>query len=172
MDTALIEAAIRKAIAKGASKVRPMYNPPHDLDVVRTYTDVGMNPEDLAAYVLELRRDPEMERFDEKFATLATGGGTRITLHLIAKLLLADAILTKDIAQTVARFRSYVQKNRAPVMAVMAVRGVRSYTEVALGPDIRLVTVKSLPPSIQRGALMGQACFLIPLQSPSQQSPP
>ena len=54
MDTALIEAAIRKAIAAGASPrprcIRPQ-SPPHDIDVVRARTSVGMTPEDLSAYV-------------------------------------------------------------------------------------------------------------------------
>jgi hypothetical protein len=159
LDTALIEAAIRKAIAAGASAAPPMYpsaNPPHDVDVVRARTSVGMPPEDLSAYVSELRRDPQMQRFDAMFATAGTGGGVRLSLHLIATLLLADAIFSGDIPQTVARFRSYVEKNRARVMAVMAVRGVMSHAEVSLGPDIRLVPVKSLPPSIQRGALLSR----------------
>ena len=65
-------------------------------------------------------------------------------------------IFSGDIPQTIAQFSSYVEKNRARVMAVMAVRGVRSHEEILLGPDIRLVPIKSLPPSIQRGALLSQ----------------
>jgi hypothetical protein len=161
MDTALIEAAIQKAIAAGARAASAMYpsaTPPHDSDLVRAHTQVGISPEGLSAYVSDLQRVPQMKRFDKMFATStsALGGEVRVTLQLIARLLLADAISSCDIAQTVSRFRSYLDKNHARVMAVMTVRGVRSDEEVPLGPDIRLVPINSLPPSVQRGALLGQ----------------
>ena len=81
MDTALIEAAIQEAIAAGASAVHPIYpsaTPPHDIDVVRTHTDVGITAKDLSAYVSELQRDPQMKRFDEMFATSPLGGEVRV----------------------------------------------------------------------------------------------
>jgi hypothetical protein len=160
LDTTLIEAAIQKAIAAGACAAPALYSSatrPYDIDLVRARTTVNfIQEEGLSAYVSDLQRDPQMQRFDDMFATLAIGGPIRVSLSSVANMLLADAISSGDIAQTVARFRSYLGKNRARVMAVMAVQGVRSDEEVSLGPDIRLVPINSIPPSIQRGALLGQ----------------
>jgi hypothetical protein len=160
LDTTLIEAAIQKAIAAGACAAPAMYpsaTPPYDIDLVRARTTVNfIQEEGLSAYVSDLQRDPQMRRFDDMFATLAIGDPIRVSLRTVANMLLADAISSGDIAQTVARFRSYLGKNRARVMAVMAVQGVRSDEEVSLGPDIRLVPINSIPPSVQRGASLGQ----------------
>jgi hypothetical protein len=164
MDAALIESALRKAMAAGASAAPPMNQsaqPSHDINLITAQTVVGISAEGWSAFISDLQRDPHMKRFDEMFATSPIGGEVRVSLDLIAKLLLANAISSGDITQTVSRFMAYLDKNHAPVMAVMTVRGIRADEEVALGPDIRLVPIKSLPPSVQRGALMGQPSALV-----------
>jgi hypothetical protein len=63
---------------------------------------------------------------------------------------LARAIASDDVSGTVDTFCSFVEKNAAPMIAVMAVSGLKTAQEVPLGPHIRLVPLISLPPSDQR----------------------
>ena len=158
VDRAVLETALRKAISSGASAVSPIYssNLASDLDIVRTHTDVGIEQEAFNAYVSEIERDPQIASFQGAFATSPFGGGVSVGIAGFGRLLLAEAISSGDVPETVKHFRAYVEKNSAPVIAVMAVSGVRVDQEVQLGPDIRLVPMASLPPSIQRGAALGQ----------------
>jgi hypothetical protein len=101
-----------------------------------------------------------MARFDSAYVSLGLGGSIRTNLASIARLLLARAIASGDVRGTVEAFRSYVEKNSASTIAVMAVSAaVKIEREVRLGADIRLVPLRSLSPSMQRGAALGQAYF-------------
>ncbi|MGP0095181.1 MAG: hypothetical protein ACLPKB_35295 [Xanthobacteraceae bacterium] len=161
MDRKLIEQAIQKAIKAGAVSAPAIPGTPlnSDLNFVRGQVDVGIEPAAFDNYLAELKRDPEMAQFDCTFATIPTGGGVSSDLKSIGRLLLARAIASGDVTGTVETFCSYVENNKAPVLAVMAVSGVKTSTEVKLGPDIKLVPILSLPPSMQRGAALGQDHF-------------
>jgi hypothetical protein len=97
-----------------------------------------------------------MRRLDSAFATVPTGGGISAYLDSMGRRLLARAIASGDVSGTVEAFRSYIEKNAAPMIAVIAVAGVRAAREVRLGQDIRLVPITSLSPSVQRGQALGQ----------------
>jgi hypothetical protein len=156
MDTELIETAIRNAVAAGASPAPPLFPAQStlcDLDLVRAQTQAHTDA--FEEYIAELRGDPTLSAFEgDTFATTTTGRDS-VRLPFIARLLLAQAISSGDIADTVQRFSAYLDRNRAKALAVMTVTGVTSQ-EAQLGPDIRLVPLASLPPSIQRGAALGQ----------------
>jgi hypothetical protein len=166
MDTKLVEEAIRKAIKAGAAQARPnpLLPPDCDLDLERIQTDVEIEAQVLEDYLADLRRDQQMARFDSALVTTLTGLGTGTSLAGVARRLLARAIASGDVTGTVERFRSYVEKNFAPMIAVMTVRGAKTAREVKLGPDIRLVPITSLPPSWLRGQALGQSP--IPTGSP------
>jgi hypothetical protein len=153
MDAKLVEEAIRKAITGGAAQARP--NPLLPGDEERVQTDVEIDPQVLEDYVADLRRDRQMARFDAAFVTVPTGYGAGTSLVSVARLLLARAIASGDASGTVETFRSYVEKNSAPMIAVMAVRGVKTTREVRLGPDIRLIPLTSVPPSWIRWQALG-----------------
>ncbi len=158
MDTEIVEQAIRKAIRSGAVPARP--NPlmsGNDADLFRAQTDVDIEPQALEDFVTDLMRDSEMARLDSAFATVATGGGHGARLASRARLLLARAMASGDVTGTVETFRSYIEKNAAPMDAVMAVAGIKAAPEMRLGPDIRLTPITSLSPSLQRGEALGQA---------------
>ncbi len=157
MDTKLVEEAIRKAIKGGAAQARPNpLLPDSDMNLARTQTDVEIEPQVLEDYLADLMRDQQMARLDSAFATVPTGGGTGTRLPAIARRLLARAIASGDVSGTVEAFRGYIEKNAAPMTAVMAVSGVKSLGEVRLGPDIRLVPMTSLSPSWPRGEALGR----------------
>ena len=96
-----------------------------------------------------------MARFNSAFVTVPTGYGASSSLVSVARLLLARAIVSGDVSGTVETFRSYVEKNSAPMIAVMAVRGAKTTREVRLGPDIRLLPLTSVPPSWLRWQALG-----------------
>ncbi len=100
-----------------------------------------------------------MARFDSAYAAMGLGGSFRTNLESMGRLLLARAIASGDVRGTVETFRSYIERNSAPIIAVMAVSGVRTAKEVRLGPDIQLVPMASLPASMQRGEALGQSHF-------------
>ncbi len=161
MDRKLIGDAIHKAIKGGAVQAPslPGTRPNDDVNFVRAQTDVGIELSVLEDYVNDLKCDSDMALFDSTFATVPTGGGISTNLRSISKLLLTQAISSGDVSGTVERFCSYIEKNSTSVLAVMAVSGVKIATEVSLGPDIKLVPMKSLSPSTQRGAALGQDYF-------------
>ena len=121
MDTKVIEEAIHKAIERGAvqASANPLI-PPNDIDLVRTETDVQIEPGVLEHYIADLKRDHQMARFNSAFVTVPTGLGAGTSLQRVARLLLARAIVSGDVSGTVETFRSYVEKNSAPMTAVMA----------------------------------------------------
>jgi hypothetical protein len=133
--------------------------PSADVNIVRAQTDVGIDQKVFEELVADLGRDPEMLRFNTTFATAPTGGGISTNLQSMARLLLARVIATDDLSGTVSLFRSYIETNRAPVIVVTAISGVTTPKEVSLGPDIKLVPMASLPPSVQRGEAFGQDHF-------------
>ncbi len=106
-----------------------------------------------------------MTRFDSAFVTVPTGFGTSSSLKSVAVPLLARAIVSGDVSGTVETFRSYVEKNSAPMFAVMAVWGAKTTREVRLGPDIRLLPLTSIPPSWPRWQALGHA----PIPPPDNQ---
>jgi hypothetical protein len=130
-----------------------------DASWVRTQTDVGIEPPVFDAYVTDLRADPDMVAFDGKFANVPHGGGVSVGLPGIARLLLARAIATNDVAGTVERFASYVADNAADATVVMAISGIKVDRAISLGPDISLIPMSTLPPSTQRGMALGQSPF-------------
>jgi hypothetical protein len=160
MDAKLVEEAIHRAI-KGGAVVAPI-NPPlaprgWEENVIGARTQVQIAPLVLEEYLADLRRDRQLTRLESAYVTMPTGGGTSIGLQSIALSLLERAIDSDNVAGTVETFRSYIEKNTAPVIAVMAVAGVKTPAKVRLGPQIRLVPITSLPPSWQRGDAMGQS---------------
>ena len=167
MDTKLVEEAIRKAIKAGAAQARP--NPllplDYDMDLERIQTDVEIEAQVLEDYIADLKRDQQMARFDSAFVTVPTGFGTSSSLKSVAVPLLARAIVSGDLSGTVETFRSYVEKNSAPMIAVMAVWGAKTTREVRLGPDIRLLPLTSIPPSWPRWQALGHA----PIPPPGNQ---
>jgi hypothetical protein len=103
MDTKLVEEAIRKAINAGATpaRVNPLLLPGTDLDLARTETDVEIEPQVLEDYLADLRRDPQMARFDSAFVTVPTVYGASSSLQPVGRLLLACAIASEDVTGTV-----------------------------------------------------------------------
>jgi hypothetical protein len=157
MDTKLVEEAIRKAIKGGAAQARPnpLLPPGDEMDLERVQTDIEIEPQVLEDYVADLKRDQQMARFDSAFVTVPTGYGASSSLVSVARLLLARAIVSGDTSGTVETFSSYVEKNSAPMIAVMAVRGAKTTREVRLGPNIRLLPLTSVPPSWIRQQALG-----------------
>ena len=161
MNTQLIEEAIQKAIDGGAVQAPPIpgMHPDSDLNFIRAQTDIEIEPTVLERYISDLKRDPQMALFDYAFATVPTGGGVSMKLPSVARLLLARAIASGDVGATVELFRSYIEKNSASVIAVMAVSGAKTAKNVRLGPDIQLMPMTSLPRSVQRGGALSQEQF-------------
>jgi Apea-like HEPN len=157
MDTRLVEEAIRKAINGGAAQARPkpLLSPGDEMELERAQTDVEIGSQVFEDYIADLKRDPQMARFDSAFVTVPTGHGASSSLESVARLLLARAIASGDVSGTVETFRFYVEKNSAPMIAVMAVRGAKTTGEVRLGPHIRLLPLTSVPPSWLRQQALG-----------------
>jgi hypothetical protein len=156
MDRELIEAAIRKAINGGAVRARPRGPMPRpEMDLVRAGTDVEIEPHVLQDYLADLKHDQQMALFDSALAVWPVEGSVPTNLEPVARRLLARAIASNDVSGTVETFCSYVEKNAAPMIAVMAVAGVKTGQEIRLGPHVRLVPLTSLPPSYQRGSALG-----------------
>jgi hypothetical protein len=157
MDSELLKSAIHKAI-RGGAKALPRENNllGEDVSYLRTQTDVGIEQAVFDAYLDELKADADMAAFDGKFANLPHGGGVSVSLAGIARLLLARAIVAEDVAGTVERFVSFVAENAADVRAVMAVSGVKVAAPIKLGPNVSLVPLTTLPPSVPRGAALAQ----------------
>ena len=128
-----------------------------DASYVRTQTDVGIESAIFEAYVADLKADADMAAFDGTFANVPHGGGVSVGLPSIARLLLARAIATEDVAGTVDRFVCFVAENAAKATAVMAVSGVKVTAPIKLGPDVSLIPVTELLPSPQRGMALGQS---------------
>jgi hypothetical protein len=168
MDTTLVEEAIHKAIKGGAVQARPnpLMPPGFDLDLERVQTDVEIEAQVLEDYIADLKRDQQMARFDSAFVTVPTGYGAGTSLKSVAVPLLARAIVSGDVSGTVETFRSYVEKNSAPMIAVMAVWGAKTTREVRLGPNIRLLPLTSIPPSWPRWQALGHG----PIPSSSNQN--
>jgi Apea-like HEPN len=158
MDTKLVEEAIRKAIMGGAARAlpNPLIAPGSEIDLIRAETDVEIESQVLDDYLADLRHDQQIARLDSALATTVTGMGTNASLAPVARRLLARAIASGDVTGTVEAFRSYIEGNTAPMIAVMTVSGVKTAREVRLGPDIRLVPTTSLAPSWQRGDALGR----------------
>jgi hypothetical protein len=163
MDKHVVEAAIRRAIERGAAPARP--NPfllGTDMELVRTETDVEIEPPVFEDYLADRRSDLQMSRFDSAFVTVPTGFGTSTSLQSVGRLLLARAIVSGDVIGTVEAFRSYVETNAAPVIAVMTVLGVKTAREVRLGADIRLLPLTWVPPSWERWQALGHTLVPAP----------
>jgi hypothetical protein len=170
MDTGVIETAIRNAMAAGAEppvRMYPSAKTPADLDIVRARTEVAMEQSAFNKYLAELRREPQLRLLDEAYATAPTGGGISVNLQGVARPLLAEAIFCGNVPEAVERFRAYIENNSARLIAVMAVSGVKVGREVQLGPEIRLVPMTSIPPSLQRGGALGQRHLPGPTNSAS-----
>ena len=137
------------------ARLNPLLSPGVDAELERVETDVEIEPQVFEDYVADLKRDQEMARFDSAFVTVPTGYGAGTSLAPIARLLLARAIVSGDVSGTVETFRSYIEKNSAPMIAVMAVWGAKTTREVRLGPDILLLPLTSVPPSWPRWEALG-----------------
>jgi Apea-like HEPN len=163
MDTKVVKEAIRKAIKAGAAQAlpNPLLSSSSESELIRAQTDVEIEPPVFDDYLADLRHDQQVARLDSAFVTTVTGMGTGASLAPVARRLLARAIASGDVTGTVETFRSYIEENTAPMIAVMTVSGVKTAREVQLGPEIRLVPITSLPPSFRRGDALGQS--LLPL---------
>jgi hypothetical protein len=158
MDAKLVEAAIHKAIKGGAvlAPVNALLPADAEVNLIGARTHVKIEAEVLEEYLADLRHDRQLARLDSAYATVPTGYGASISLRPIGLSLLGRAIDSGDVTGTVEAFRSYIEKNTAPVIAVMAVSGVKTSTEVRLGPKIRLVPTTSVPPSYRRAEALGR----------------
>jgi hypothetical protein len=158
MDSKVLIAAIDKAIQDGAVAAPPVDLRPSDENYVRTQTEVGITPAAFEAYVAALRVDPDMAAFDNTFANSAFGfgGGVSVGLPNMARLLLAQAIATQDVAGTVERLISFRAANSAAATAVVAVSGIKTSEPIKLGHDVSLIPITALPRSTQRGIALRQ----------------
>jgi hypothetical protein len=159
MDSKILITAIRKAIEGGAVAAPPIGALGQDASYVRTQTDVGIEPTIFNAYVAELKADADMAAFDGTFANVPHGGGVSVGLPSIARLLLAQAIVTKDVEGTVKRFGAKIAENTTDATAVMAVSGIKVNEAVQLGTHTTLIPMTNLAPSPQRGMALGQQPF-------------
>ncbi|HEY5236868.1 MAG TPA: hypothetical protein VIJ62_00685 [Rhizomicrobium sp.] len=159
MDAKILIRAVEKAIAGGAvaAPAQDFLGP--DASFVRTQTDVGIETAIFDAYVADLRADPKMAEFDGTFANVPHGGSIGVGLPNIARVLLARALVTQDVAGTVNAFIEAVHANGTDAIAVMGIAGVKAEGPIQLGPDIRLIPMTDVPPSMQRGTALGQGPF-------------
>ncbi len=159
MDTKKLIAALERAISGGAVAAAGQDFLGKDASFVRTQTDVGIDPPVFEAYLADLKAEPKMAEFDGTFANVPHGGGVSVGLPNIARVLLARAIVTKDVVGTVSNFIEAVEANATDATAVMGISGVKANAPIQLGPDIRLIPMTEVPPSMQRGTALGQAPF-------------
>jgi hypothetical protein len=159
MDAKILITAIEKAVEGGAVLAPAQDFLGKDASYVRTQTDVGIEQPAFDAYLTDLKAEPKMTEFDATFANSPHGGGVSVELPSIARLLLARAIATKDIAGTVSKFIEAIQENATDAIAVMGISGIKADTPIQLGPDVSLITMADVPPSMQRGAALGQGTF-------------
>jgi hypothetical protein len=90
MDARLVEEAIRKAVQAGAAPAGPnALAPDTDMELARIETDVQIEPQAFEDYLADLRRDPQMARFDSAFVTVPTGFGSSSGLKSVGRLLWA-----------------------------------------------------------------------------------
>jgi len=157
MEAAVLTAAINRAIQGGAISAPPVHEDGHDLNFVRAQTDVGIDPKILETYLSDLRADGDLAALERRFIRSAFGGGVSVNFSSIARQLLAQAIVTNDIPGTVARFISNMDLNAAEMTAVLAISGVVTFEPINLSPEVALVPLDSLPPSLQRGIALGQS---------------
>lgn len=161
MNERILIAAIEKAIASGAVAAPAQEFLGQDASYVQTQVDVGIEQPVLEVYLNDLKAESEMAAFDKTFASVPGGGGVSVGLSRIARLLLARAIATKDTAGTVSEFIGAIRENATDAIAVMGISGIRADTPIQLGPDIRLIAMTDVPPSMPRGAALGQGAFNI-----------
>lgn len=152
----MLIAAIERAIQVGAVAAPAQDFLGKDASYVRSQTDVGMEQPALDAYLSDLKADPKMAEFEGMVANGFFGGGVSVGLPTIGRLLLARAIVTQDVSGTVSKFTKAVSENATDAIAVMGVSGIKADTPIQLGPDIRLIEMTDLPPSMQRGLALGQ----------------
>lgn len=154
MQSKILIEAIEKAIRSGATALP--YTNGRDVEYVRAQTDVAIDAKVFETYIAELRADTDVAALEGLFANMPFGGGASVNLSQTARLLLAQAIATKDIRATVARFMSHMTTNSAPATVIMAVSGIKVAEPIQLGPTVMLTPLSALPPSTQRGAALGQ----------------
>ena len=70
--------------------------------------------------------------------------------------MLAQAMARGDVDEIVTDTAQILGANEAKVLFVMALLGVRVGRETQLGPNVRLIPISSLPPSMPRGQALGQ----------------
>jgi hypothetical protein len=164
MAIELIVAAVKRAIEQGAVPAPAIPGMSDDQNYLRAQLSVGIDPAVLASLVSTLRTDPKMAEIDGLLANTPLGTGVSVSLSDVAQLLLAQALATGDAESTVRRFADYVERNAADAMAVMAVAGIKTKQPIKLGPNVTLVPMRSLAPSSQRVAALGEgsAAFLGP----------
>ena len=159
MDAKILIAAVEKAMEGGAVAAPAQDFLGKDASFVRTQTDVGIDPPIFENYLADLKAEPKMAEFDGIFANVPHGGGVSVGLPNIARLLLARAIVTKDVAETVSKFIEAVEANTTDALVVMGISGIRATGPIQLGPEICLVPMTEVPPSMQRGTALGQGTF-------------
>lgn len=157
MDANILINAINRAIDGGAICAPPIPGHGEDENYVRAHADIGINPDVLNAYIEELKTDPDMAAIDGLFARALSGGGMSIDFSSVARLLLAQAVSANDVPGTVARFVEAMGANAADVTAVLAISGVTTSHQINLSPDVALIPMTSLPPSLQRGIALGRS---------------
>gem|GEM_PF-6225012 len=116
-----------------------------------------MEPAAAEAYVAALKQDADFAKFDGMFANVPHGGGVSTNAATIGRLLLSRAIVSGDIEATVNRFIEYVTTNAAPAVAVYGVSGVSVEAPISLGPDVQLVPMTAVAPSMQRSMALGES---------------
>jgi hypothetical protein len=128
----------------------------HDANFVRAQTDVGVDPVVLADCLADLRSDPGLVALEKQFIRSAFGVGMSVDLPSLTRLLVAQSIQTGDVVGTVARFIANIEANSIEMTAVLAISGLVTHQQVNLSPDVALVPLTSLPPSVQRGIALQQ----------------
>jgi hypothetical protein len=148
---------IEDAIAKAISAKAIMAPPPDESSSQTLLPPEGefrvRNQDAFDNYIAEVAQDPVMLRFNTTYVAGLNSYELRLTT--VARLLLARAINSQDVPKTVEEFRFYIEKNAARAIAVIAISGITVEGVVSIGPKIRLVRMDSLPPSMQRGLVLG-----------------
>ena len=89
--------------------------------------------------------------FDNK--TFNTGnGGSLVTIENLATWL-AITSHRVGVRNTIAQLHAFLNVERTPALAILAVSGIESKEEIAISDSIKLVPFESLPPSIPKDAL-------------------
>jgi hypothetical protein len=162
MNRPKIAAALKTALESGVAE-SPLHNvddPRSDFALITKDTSVGTTTDPQAPTKLAevMADDPAFAELKDKYVLGGLVSG-QVNLTHIAQAMLAQALKTGDIDRVVADMANVIATNQSDVMVVMALLGVKVDLETQMGPEVCLVPLSSLPPSLARGQALGQATF-------------